>query len=459
MRMLPGAGALLIRSARLLVGLLAAGGASVACASVPAERDLDQSAEVVAVEESVTFSKQVVRLMQEHCQSCHRPDGHAPFSLMTFAEAKPFARAIKNAVATRRMPQGRSIRVDTDCWDEDRFEGPRRLTDAEIDIFVRWVDGGAPEGNASDLPPPLVFPPPAEWTAGEPDVVIANAEAGFTLPARLGRDIFRRFVIPTDFESDRFLTGFEAHPGTTTGEGLARIVHHVTLFVDPERYTIEQEKQFAVSNPEVPGPGFEGDWQASVTPALLGMWFPGSAPVVFPSDLGFRIPRGAALVMEVHYADSPEVVIDRTVVGLHFAKTAVAKEITSSLVKNEQFTIPAGELAFRVDAARTFPTAMTLHAIVPHMHQLGTDFKITIERPADGPSCLADVQWDFEHQGMYRLKTPIVLPAGSTIRTTCLYDNSAANEHQFHSPPQDVPFGKASDKEMCQLTIGTSATP
>jgi hypothetical protein len=404
-------------------------------------------------DEGVTFSNQVVRLLQQHCQGCHRPDGHAPFPLITYDQAVPFTGPMKLAVANQVMPQGVSMRVDTGCGDLDTFDGPRRLSQDEIDMIVGWIDAGAPEGDPADLPPPIVFPDPGRWQSGEPDFVFANAERGFEVPGRLGHDVFRRFVIPTDFESDRFITGFEALPGTDSGDRLARVVHHVTLFVDPMAMSGEQERQFQESNPELPGPGFEGDFTYPTT--LVGMWFPGSAPLAMQAGVGIRVPPGANLVMEVHYAPGQETVNDHTMAGVHLAES-VAEELASSLVKNEDIFLPAGAEGVTVDAARTIDQPFTLHSITPHMHQLGTDFVVSIELPEAEATCLADVAWDFEHQGTYRLREPLELPAGTTIRTRCTYDNSHRNPNQFNDPPQDIEFGRVADLEMCQLTIATS---
>lgn len=401
----------------------------------------------------VTFSKQIARLLQDHCQRCHRPDGIAPFPLMTYADAAPYADRISAAVSTGAMPEDVAMRQDTGCAEPDTFEGPRRLTADEIDLIDRWVVAGAPEGDPRDLPPSKVFEDRAGWQLGEPALVVQNGPAGFEVPPKLGRDVFRRFAIATSYSEDRFITGFEALPGTDSGTHLSRVVHHVTLFIDPGAKSLDQQNEYQ-ANPTLPGPGFEGEFTYPV--ALVGMWFPGSAPLKFAPGHGMRVPKGACLVMEVHYAgDHDYTVVDQTVAGVHLA-SSVDVEIASSLVKNETIMIPAGSRDTTVEAVRTFDRPFTLHSLTPHMHQLGTTFRVAIEQPDQGPTCLADVEWEFEHQGTYRLKTPRSLPAGTVIRTTCLYDNSTSNPHQFNDPPQDIVFGKTADHEMCQLTISTS---
>ncbi len=401
-----------------------------------------------------TFSRDVAPLLQQHCQSCHHVGGVAPLPLLTYSDAARAAPAIKSAVLSRRMPEGPSLRVENGCSDPNTFQGPRRLLQSEIDTFTRWVDDGALEGDPAELPAPLTFNN-TQWASTQPDLVFANDEQGFFLPPNLNRDVFRRFVIEPNFTTDRFLTGFEALPGIGGGEGLGHVVHHVTMFIDSDRKSPEQLKQFQASAPVVNGPGFEGDF--TYPTALVGMWFPGSPPFTLGTGRGIRVPKGACLVMEVHYGRVTSGVIDKTRVGVHLADS-VAEEFQTSLVKNENILIPAGAKDVRVQATRTFPSEVTLYAVTPHMHQLGTNFRVSIGLP-DSEVCLADVQWDFEHQGTYRLTQPMKLPAGTTLRTECTYDNSADNKNQLNSPPQDIVFGKATDREMCQLTVATSRLP
>src|SRR5262249_32873837 len=236
-----------------------------------------------------TFSNQVVRLLQEHCQVCHHTGGLGPFPLLTYQETLPHARAIVSQVQSRRMPDGAVVRLDTGCCSPDTFEGIRRLTPEEIDNFVQWLTSGAPEGDPAELPPMLTFSD-GVWKGGQPEMVIPNAPGGFLVPARLGRDVFRRFPVQTHFNSDRFLTSFEALPGSgdDADEGLTRTVHHVALFIDSECQSLGQEAEFAAANPEVLGAGFEGEFKYATS--LVGMWFPGSAPLQMPDRVRVPVP-------------------------------------------------------------------------------------------------------------------------------------------------------------------------
>src|SRR5712692_2811758 len=163
---------------------------------------------------AVTFSNEVVRILQGNCQVCHHSGGIAPFALLTYEDGRSHARQIKAAVVSRRMPDGASVRLDTGCCSLETFEGLRRLTREEIDTIVEWVDSGAPEGDPADLPPPLTLDDGAVWKAGIPDLVFPNTPGGFLVPPRLGRDVFRRFPVRTDLTEDRYLTSFEALPGS-----------------------------------------------------------------------------------------------------------------------------------------------------------------------------------------------------------------------------------------------------
>ncbi len=411
---------------------------------------------------AATFSNQVVRLMQNHCQRCHHQDGHAPFPLMKYEEAYRYAKAIKSAVVARRMPHGVfAARLDTGCGEVDTFEGPRRLMDSEIAMIAEWVDAGAPEGNHADMPPPMTFDDDqqdygsnyTDWRAGEPDLTIDNGKNGFRVPAALNKDFFRRFPIKTDYEADRYFTSFEALVGTGDLGRQINVVHHVTLFIDPTCGSLDHEKRFAASNPEITGAGFEGDF--TYPTELVGMWFPGTNPIKLPTGIGIKVPRGACLIMEIHYTTwQPEVVMDQTTIGIRWARAPVYYERVATRVNNENFVIPAGATRHEVNAIKTFADPITIYSMAPHMHQFGVDFVAEALLPNGDKKCLIDVEYDFKHQGNYLLKQPISLPAGTRINVRAFYDNSADFVRQLNHPPIDIKFGPVSDKEMCQITVG-----
>jgi hypothetical protein len=410
-----------------------------------------------------TYSNQISRLMQTHCVSCHRPDGHAPNPYTSYGEVKPYIDAIRTAVITGIMPDGASRRADTGCSDDTFLDGPRVLTHDEVDTFVAWAEAGGPEGDPSEMPAPITFPASDEWQAGTPDYELVNDPSGFTVPPQLNRDIFRRFAYPTSFTSDRYVTSFEVLPGLgTTASGIGGrngVVHHVILFIDPTGQSLRDQEAFQARTPEVPGPGYEGD--VAIPPGeLVALWNPGARPIRLPEGIGVEIPLGAALVMEVHYSTyNVEPVNDRTRVGLQLAPEGTPMRArTAVALRNEDFTVPADTDDYVVTATMTLTTAQRLYSIAPHMHLLGTDFLAEVTLPGDASNtCVGDFKWNFEHQNTYSVKEPLLLPAGTIIKTTCRYDNTAQNPSQFQDPPLDVTAGRASFNEMCQFIMGLVA--
>src|SRR5947207_1378361 len=167
-------------------------------------------------EAPVTFNNQVVRIFQQHCQTCHRPGNIAPFSLLTYADARPWARAIREAVLLKTMPPWKPVNA------HGVYQGERTLTDQEIQTISQWVDDGSPEGAAADLPNPISFP--ETWSAGTPNVVLQPSDS-YNIPSG-SDDIYRCFPIPVNPDRDVYVRGYEILPGNRA------IVHHVLLFID-----------------------------------------------------------------------------------------------------------------------------------------------------------------------------------------------------------------------------------
>src|ERR1051325_7887167 len=166
--------------------------------------------------EPPTFSEHVAPILQARCQSCHRPGEHAPFALLTFRDAYEKRDDIRDQIQARTMPPWKPVPGFGD------FVEPRRLTDEELTTLVRWIEAGAPEGDRAKSPPPLEFP--KGWMLGTPDHVLEMAET-YTVPGRAG-DVYRCFVVPTNFPSDRWVTKVEYAPGDR------KLVHHVLSYVD-----------------------------------------------------------------------------------------------------------------------------------------------------------------------------------------------------------------------------------
>jgi peroxiredoxin/mono/diheme cytochrome c family protein len=382
----------------------------------------------------VTYSRDVSRVLQKHCQQCHRPGGIGPFALLTYEQAVSWADDIQSFTADRTMPPWKPV----DGFGE--FHNRRVMPQAEIDQLAAWVKAGCPEGNARDLPEPLTFND--SWTMGEPDVIIQPSES-FELYAS-GKDVYRCFVLPTNFDRDVYVTALEVLPGN------AKVVHHVIAFLD----TSHRSEQLDAADPGLgyaTNAGFPGFFPAGG----LGGWAPGNSPRRLPEGMAKVLPKGANIVMQVHYHPSGKPETDLTRLGLHFAKPPVTRAVRSIPVMPaggplSGMKIPAGAKHHEVTASLTLPRDLLAVAITPHMHLIGRDMKVTATLPDDTVVPLIHIQnWDFNWQEGYAFREPVSLPRGTRIDMVAHFDNSAENPFNPRNPPQLVKWGEQTTDEMC----------
>jgi mono/diheme cytochrome c family protein len=377
----------------------------------------------------VTYHRDIAPILQANCQECHRPGGIGPFSLLTYADAREHAAAIRAMTAARIMPPWKAAPGFGEFADE------RRLSAEQIATVTRWLEAGTPEGDPKDAPPPRQWV--EGWTLGNPDLVL-DAGAAFSVPAT-GRDIYRDFVLPFYSEEERWISAVEVAPGSS------EVVHHVVLYLDPE-------DQARAKDAADPGPGFTVfGADAGFSPALwLYGWAPGALARRLPEGSAWRIPPHTRIVMQVHYHPHGHAVKDRTQIGLYFAKGPVDKRVRASVVGSTDFVIPAGAARHPVSAELTLPMDITLLALWPHMHQIGKEMKLTATLPDGREEPLVWLPaWDFNWQLIYTLKKPLPLPWGTQISLQALYDNSAANPFNPNRPPRTVRFGPQTTDEMC----------
>ncbi len=394
-------------------------------------------------EDPITFDNQVVRILQQHCQTCHRPGNIAPMSFLTYADVRPWARSIKSAVLTGQMPPWKPVDA------HGIFKGERSLTAQEIQTLTAWVDGGSPEGNAADMPLQSTFSD--TWSGGTPDV-ITQPSGAYGLQAG-SSDIYRCFPMTIDTSSDLYVRGYEVIPGNRA------IVHHVLLFIDSNGASDALDKAD-------PGPGytcFGGPGFLDTGLGGLGGWVPGSSPESFPLGTGVRIPKGSRIVMQVHYslaqvpAGSPAPDSDITKLGIYLSPVPL-QPISFLPVVNPIFRIPAGAENYQVKAFGFITTTQELIAITPHMHLLGRKAVIDAVFPNGTRQQLIRIDdWDFHWQGSYTYKDPILLPAGTRIELTSTYDNSINNPRNPANPPVAVSWGEMTTDEMCLAFLSVKA--
>jgi hypothetical protein len=378
----------------------------------------------------VTFARDVAPILFASCVTCHRPAGSAPFSLLTYADARARASEIAAATERRFMPP----------WKPEpghgEFVGNRRLSDSQIAIFRRWAEAGTPLGNQADLPQPPRWS--GRWQLGDPDLVLETEP--YTLRAS-GDDMYRNFVLPIPIEGTRYIRAWEFLPGNT------RVLHHSTMQLD----TAGGARALDSRDGE---PGYEGLIPHSVASpdGFFLDWGPGHTPYVAPDGMAWPIRQGTDLVMMMHLRPSgrPEVV--KGTLGLYFSDRPPTRQPALVRLTRQNLDIPAGRTRHVVVDTVTLPVPVEVYSVQPHAHYLAREVKGFANLPDGTQRALLYIRdWDFDWQGVYRYMTPIRLPAGTEIRMEILFDNSTGNARNPHSPPRRVTYGQRTNDEMAEL--------
>jgi hypothetical protein len=377
-----------------------------------------------------TFQKDVLPILQDHCQGCHRPGEIAPMSLLTYTDARPWAKAMKAAVVTEKMPP----------WFADpnfgHFANDRRLSPAEIAILSSWADNGAPEGDKKDAPPLKTFPD--GWNI-KPDMII-EMPTDFQVKAT-GTINYQNILVKANFAEDTWVVAAEMRPGN------AKVVHHMRAIVRPPG-----SKWLANA---IPGQAYEEGSEAMGGARdgtdLLGKYNPGLGAQSFDVDGSAKfVPKGSDIVFNIHYTSVGTPQTDRSKVGLVFAKASPKKRFWMSPGNPAAFNmvIPAGdsnaevvsEVTVGVDDAK-------LVYIQPHMHLRGKDYEVQVTYPSGENETVFKGKWNFDWQVGYQLAKPMLLPRGTRILTIAHYDNSANNKYN-PDPTKDILWGDQNWDEM-----------
>jgi mono/diheme cytochrome c family protein len=379
----------------------------------------------------VTFTADVAPILFKACASCHRPEGIAPFSLLTYDDAKSRAAAIVAATRARAMPPWKPVPGYGEFLDE------RRLTAEQIATIVRWVEDGAIEGDRARLPSLPSWN--GGWQLGKPDLVI---EAGPYTLRPSGDDVYRNFVLPIETSTAKYIRAWEFLPGSGA-------VHHATMQFDPTRSTRRLDEQ----DPE---PGYEGLVpHSAMSPDgyFLG-WLPGLAANVAPRGMSWPLTPGADLILMMHLRPigKPETIQAR--LGLYFSDTPPRLQPTLIRMTRQHMDIPAGERRYVVSDSFALDADVDLYTIQPHAHLLAKEVRSYATLPDGSRKWLIYIkEWDFNWQGVFRYARPQFLPAGTTVTFEFTYDNSSDNRHNPHRPPRRVTYGQHTDDEMAELWL------
>ena len=388
-----------------------------------------------------TFSKDVAPIFQEKCQACHRPDSIAPMSLVTYEQARPWARAIRERVITRNMPP----------WHLDKtvgiqhFANDRSLTDKEIDTIVQWVNGGAPQGNPKDMPPAKVWPDDSIWnfakTFGAPPDLVVKSPL-YTVPA-VAVDAWFKPTVDTGLTEQRWVRAIEIRPASVKGR---KVTHHALARL------LQQE---AGNNL-----GALDDGGAATGVATQGglfmEWAVGKQGEIMRPGSGKLMLPGAKIVFEVHYHSVGEQITDQVELGIYFypkgqePKYRQTLGLFNAIAGGSRNIDIAPNSTFVSQSTQTLRQAGRLENFQPHMHLRGKAMSLEAILP-DGTTQLLSVVDHFDFNWMnnyiYADDAAPLLPKGTQLRVTAWYDNTRSNKNN-PDPDQWVGYGDRTVDEM-----------
>ena len=385
-----------------------------------------------------TYSTEVARILNAHCVSCHRPGEVAPFSLQGYDNAKKKSAMIAKVTESGLMPPWKTRPTDLE------FDQQNVLTDAEKQTLQDWAESGATHGDPQKEPKPPKFN--EGWALGKPDLMLEMPKE-FHLGAE-GKDEYWNFVLKPDLKEPVYVQAVDVHPGNR------RVVHHVIAFLDDSG---RAEKKLEEPGAKDGGYLTSGGGVGILPSGSLGGWAPGVMPARAEPGTGFLLKPGTSVILQVHYNKSGKEEVDRTKVGLYFAKEKVTKPLRIAWLLNFRINIKAGDPDAKFSQTFVVPADAELHSLMPHMHMLGQSVKATATLPDGKVISLIDVpKWDFNWQLVYKLKQPKLLPKGTVIKLEATYDNSANNPNNPSSPPRRVKWGEETKDEMMLLVAVVS---
>jgi hypothetical protein len=381
-----------------------------------------------------TFTKDVAPIFQDKCEACHRPDSIAPMSLETYAEARPWARAIRARVADRQMPP----------WNIDKtvgiqkFKNDRSLTEAQVDTILRWVDAGAPQGDPKDMPPPRTWPGDQGWNFAAqfgqkaPDLVITSYD--FTMPA-VSQDAWDKRVTPSGITEPRWVRAVEIRPATLKGR---RITHHAIAY-------LEQTEPGAA-------PGGFG------LPVPFMEWAVGKQGEMMRPDTGKLLVPGSKFKWDIHYSQAGEEITSRVEMGIYFYPKGQEPKYRTSLS-----LVPAalGTLDIRpntvsvVEGFYPLREAARIESFQAHMHLRGKAMMVEALMPTGQRqvlSLVSDFNFNWMTTYVYADDAAPLLPKGTILKVTAWHDNTPAKKSN-PDPTQWVGWGDRTVDEMAHAWI------
>jgi hypothetical protein len=385
---------------------------------------------------SATFYRDVLPILQQRCQVCHRQGGIAPMAFQTYDGTRPFAAAISHAAEARTMPP----------WFAQkgigRFANDPSLTDGEIATLLAWVKDKTPAGNSTDAPAPRKWI--GGWTMPAPDTEL-KMPVGVEIPAS-GDIEYTYEIVPTHFTEGRWVQASEILPG------LPEHVHHAVVYIRPPSSNWLRDapvgRPFTASTLRAPRTTPEAQRKLMWTDSdILLVYALGSTPDQWPDGMAKFVPAGSDIVFQMHYTTNGKAARDASRIGLTFTKQPPKQQVLTLQLTNDHFVIPPGVPDYRVEARGTLPNDAILLGFFPHMHLRGKRFEYNIVRQDRTIETLLRVNYHFHWQMSYRLAEPMPLKAGTELQAVAWFDNSKANPHN-PDPTVAVRWGEQTYEEM-----------
>jgi mono/diheme cytochrome c family protein len=375
--------------------------------------ELDLGPKLTATPTQVTYYRDVARILQQNCVGCHHGGGIAPFALDSLTGVKDRTKVIRRVVSQGLMPPwfaapeapGKPNPWANDC----------SLSEKDKADLLAWIDSpDRPLGDPADAPRRLVYP--TEWSIGQPDLIIPLSKA-YDIKAT-GYMPYQRDVVQTTLTEDKWISAFEILPSARD------VVHHVIVTVHEKNEKVADTESY---------------WAAYV---------PGNGSHTFPEGFARKLPAGAKLSFQIHYTPNGTATKERLRLGLVYAKTPPRYEMRTVAVPNIFLKIPPGAANHVETVTRPVPVDLPVTSLLAHMHVRGKAFKFELTTPDGKTETLLDLpNYDFNWQLRYDLKQPRVLPRGSTVKLTAVFDNSADNKSN-PDPTKLVRWGPQTYDEM-----------
>lgn len=383
-----------------------------------------------ANQKSVTFYRDVLPVLQKHCQSCHRPGEVGPMALGSYDQTRPWAKAIKQAVLLGKMPP----------WNADaplgRFGNDPRLSQQEMAKLATWADNGAPAGNPKDAPAPLEFAD--GWSIDQPDQIF-EVPTPYQIPAT-GTIEYTYIIVPTGFTEDRWVTQAEVRPGNRA------VTHHANVYIrEPSSAWLREYPTGKLFVPEERGErkasGGSSSAGASVREQVIAGYVPGRPAKQVPAGYAMLIPAGSDLVFQLHYTTNGKPATDVTRIGFVYAKKPPLKRVIRVQASNASFVLPPGVADYPVAGSAALGVDCELLAVYPHMHLRGKSMALSAVYPTGEREEFVRVpHYDFNWQMVYAFSKPRLLPKGTLLEADATFDNSATNRS---NPNPQATYGGA----------------